>query len=154
MQTNTRMNEHWSPQTNDIVKPISLDVSSITGTLPTNMSNDSIPIRVGTAVAVIGLCSVPAITSFVLQLKKKEPRQNFYEDGDGKSTPEAIAAYSARVPKAVILCLAAVGFGCSMAAVLNPIHVASHGIDVEDWLIEAAWVCAGLSDLNMCDLSF
>lgn len=102
--------------------------------------NDSLLLVVGTGIALIGACSVPAATSLVLRLTKKEKNDGrIYEDADGKATPESVKAFSAKAAKALVLLFAAVGTALSVV-----VSVCSHGHQrfvTEDWMGMAAWVC-------------
>lgn len=105
--------------------------------------NDSILLVVGTGVAVIGLCSVPAAVSLVLQLTTKEKRDDrIYEDADGTATPESEKAFSATPAKALALLFAVVGTALSI--VFPVCSVRGQGLVIEDWMSMAAWVCLPL----------
>ncbi|KAJ9151903.1 p-loop containing nucleoside triphosphate hydrolase protein [Pleurostoma richardsiae] len=105
------------------------------------MRNVSMIAAVGTGVGVIGLLSLPSISSLALQLSKREPKEDLYEDADGKSTPESVKAYSAKWPKAAILALAFIGCATAIAvAVLTTLHSSQHELSLENWLSAAAWV--------------
>jgi hypothetical protein len=102
--------------------------------------NDSILLVVGTGVAVIGLCSVPAAASLALQLTRKEKNDNrIYEDADGKATPESMKAFSTKPAKALVLLFAAVGTALSI--VLPVCSIKGQSLVTEDWMSMAAWVC-------------
>ncbi|KAI9171700.1 ATP-dependent bile acid permease [Paramyrothecium foliicola] len=92
------------------------------------------------ALAVVGLSGLPALFAFLAQVRSRAPRDNFYEDVDGKSTPEAVAAFSNKRAKAAILILSAFGFilsaVISVSSTLEPVHKA---IVVANWLSTAAW---------------
>lgn len=93
-----------------------------------------------TGLGLIGLLSIPAGVSFVAQFRRKEARTVVYEDDDGKSTPEAVQAYSAKIPKSFILLFAFIGLGLSVAlAVLSTIGE-TNGIFLENWLSVGTWV--------------
>jgi hypothetical protein len=93
--------------------------------------------------AFVALCASPAIIAILTQLRDRTPKDNFYEDRDGKATPESIAAFSNRRPKTVILLLSSVGAGTSIAiAILSTIDRVKYGSFLENWLIAAAWVSA------------
>lgn len=101
--------------------------------------NDSMLATVATGLTVIALCSIPSATSFVLQLSKKEKKTNeIYEDRDGKATAESMKAFSARVPKALILLFASVGTGLSVA--LGILSTSDEKLALENWLSVGAWV--------------
>ncbi len=95
---------------------------------------------VGTGLAAVGLCSLPAVSSFIVQLRKRDPKQDTYEDEDGKSTPEAVKAFSAKPSKAAITLFASIGCGLSLAvSVLGTLRLRD-GKCLENWLCAAAWV--------------
>lgn len=105
------------------------------------MSNESLLAGVAAGLAVTGLCSIPAVSGLVAQLRKREPKQESYGDGDGTSTPEAVKAYSAKLPKALILVFSTVGTAVSIAlAVLSTLHASEDDLFLENWLSVAAWV--------------
>ena len=102
------------------------------------MRHESLVAGVGTGLGVIAICSIPSISSV---LRRKETRQAIYEDADGKSTPESMKAYSAKVPKAAIVLLSVLGCAGSLAtSVLVTLRLAHDGLFLEDWLSSAAWV--------------
>ncbi|KAK4100650.1 P-loop containing nucleoside triphosphate hydrolase protein [Parathielavia hyrcaniae] len=68
--------------------------------------------------ALIALCSAPALSSTVTRLSKRDAKQDTYEDGDGKATPESVKAYSAKLPKSLALASAAAGLAISIALLL------------------------------------
>jgi hypothetical protein len=91
--------------------------------------------------AVVGLAGLPALFALLSHIRKPTPKDNFYEDIDGKSTPEAIAAFSNRRTKATILILSILGSGLSAAiSVLSTIKNAHDGLLLSNWLTTAAWV--------------
>lgn len=83
----------------------------------------------------------PAVFAVIRQLHAGKPKDRFYEDADGRSTPEAVARHSSRGPKIVILLSAVVGAGTSIATVAVP-SVRLPGDDgvLEQSLLIAAWV--------------
>ncbi|KAK0617970.1 P-loop containing nucleoside triphosphate hydrolase protein [Bombardia bombarda] len=68
---------------------------------------------VGSGLAVIGLCTVPAVSSLVSRFRSRnrDPKDVIYEDEDGKATPESMKAYSAKLQKSLILLFAVAGCG-------------------------------------------
>lgn len=105
------------------------------------MRNDSMVAAAATGLAVVGLFSYPSVSGLIRQLRKRDPKQETYEDLDGKSTPEAVKAYSAKPPKALLLLFSALGCGTAIAlAVLSTLHVAEDGSFLENWLSAASWV--------------
>lgn len=91
--------------------------------------------------AVVGLLSLPAVFALLSQIRNRTPKDNFYQDIDGTSTPEAVASFSNRWPKVAILVLSLTSFGPSLAlSVLSSLHLDKDGLFVPNWLITAALV--------------
>lgn len=94
--------------------------------------------------ALIGLLSIPSLRAITRQIRRGAPKDNFYEDRDGISTPEAVAGFSNNTPKVVILLFTLLGLGCSTAiSVLTTLDPYSHeygGLFFENWLVTASWV--------------
>ncbi|KAK3398126.1 P-loop containing nucleoside triphosphate hydrolase protein [Sordaria brevicollis] len=91
-----------------------------------------------TGLALVGLGSLPAVSGFVQRFRKREARQEvLYEDADGKATVESQRAYSAKVPKTVILLSAAAGFTLSIAIALLSTNQKTSSLN--DWLSTGAW---------------
>lgn len=92
-----------------------------------------------TGLALVGLGSLPAVSGFVQRFRKREARQEvLYEDADGKATVESQRAYSAKVPRTVILLSAAAGFALSIAIALLSTNQKTSSLN--DWLSTGAWV--------------
>ncbi|KAK9788369.1 putative P-loop containing nucleoside triphosphate hydrolase protein [Seiridium cardinale] len=92
-----------------------------------------------TGLGLIALSTAPAVISSVAQLRSHESRSDVYEDEDGKSTPQAVKAYSAKIPKAFILLFSLIGLGLSIAlAVLSTVGE-TNGLFLENWLGVVAW---------------
>lgn len=88
-----------------------------------------------TGLGLIGLVSISAIVSLALQLATSELRQDTYEDEDGKATPESIKAYSAKLPKTLIVIFSVITSATSLAtAVLATLHVGKDDLFLENWL--------------------
>jgi hypothetical protein len=98
---------------------------------------------IGTGIALIALCSAPAAGSIVTRLRKRDARQDTYEDGDGKATPESLKAYSAKLPKSLALASAAAGLAISIALLVISPH--AKGRLLIDSLSTGAWVSRVLS---------
>jgi len=98
----------------------------------------------GTSAASVGLVAlftVPAVTRLAQQLWSRDAKPSgIYEDADGKSTPEAVKAFSAKVPKASILFLSLAGLGVSIAVAVLSTLDQEKGLFFENWLAVAAWV--------------
>ncbi|KAH6657339.1 P-loop containing nucleoside triphosphate hydrolase protein [Truncatella angustata] len=88
---------------------------------------------------LVGLLSIPAIVSSAAQLKNREPRTEVYEDEDGKSTPEAVKAYTAKIPKAFILLFSLTGLGLSIALAVLSTLGETNGIFLENWFSVGTW---------------
>lgn len=90
---------------------------------------------------IVGFFTIPSILTIVRQIRKGAPKDNFYQDRDGKATPESIAAFSNRVPKALILLFASLGLGTSISiSVLTALDPARDGLLLENWMVTASWV--------------
>ncbi|KAK4158804.1 92fa4e65-f2b9-41ea-8f4e-0e0d5e2b8a44 [Cladorrhinum sp. PSN259] len=101
------------------------------------VSDGYLGIAVGSGLAVVGLCSLPAVSNILTRLQKRETKQEIYEDADGKSTPEATQAFSSKLPKSLVLTSAVSGLALSIAL---PLLSAPAGApSLEDWLSTAAW---------------
>ncbi|KAF5978089.1 ATP-dependent bile acid permease [Fusarium coicis] len=106
-------------------------------------------ILTGTGLVVVALATTPALATAVTQLRKRAARDNFYEDADGKSTPESLAAFSNRLPKVFILALSAVGLGTSIAiSVLHSLSQ-SDSLLLKNWLIAGAWALILLHAISL-----
>ena len=98
-------------------------------------------VAVATGLGIIGLVSLPAVTTFSSQLTTRDPKQDAYEDEDGKATPESVKAYSAKLPKSLIVLFAALGCATAIAtAVLATLDIGKDGLFLENWLSAAASV--------------
>ena len=96
----------------------------------------------GAALGVVGLVSIPALGAITRQVRNGAPKDNFYEDRDGKSTPEAMAAFSNKWPKTMGFIFSATGLGTSIAfSVLETINRHQHDLFLPNWLTVASWVC-------------
>ncbi|KAF4340544.1 ATP-dependent bile acid permease [Fusarium beomiforme] len=112
--------------------------------------NDIEVILTGTGLAVVALATTPALVTAITQLRKRTARDNFYEDADGKSTPESLAAFSNRLPKVFILALSAIGLGTSIAiSVLSSLNSLSGSLLLRNWLITGAWALILLHAISL-----
>lgn len=103
------------------------------------MHHDSMTIAVAACLAIVGLSSLPAISTFIVQLTTREPKQDTYEDEDGKATPESMTAYSAKVSKTFIVLFATLGCATAIAtAILATLHIGKDGLFLENWLSAGA----------------
>lgn len=90
---------------------------------------------------VVGLFSLPGAFALLSQIRNRTPKDNFYSDIDGTSTPEAVAAFSNKRPKIAILFFSLTSFGTSVAhSILTSLHADRYGLFVPSWLITAALV--------------
>lgn len=93
------------------------------------------------SLAVAAVATLPGAFGIIAQTRNRTPRDNFYEDKDGKATPESMAAFSNRRPKAFIIGLAIVGLGTSIAvSALSMSDSHSDNPNLVNWLITVAWV--------------
>ncbi|KAI1384101.1 putative ATP-binding cassette transporter protein [Hypoxylon trugodes] len=68
----------------------------------------------------VAILTVPAALNLGrLRSRGSKYATGIYEDKDGKSTPEAVKAFSAKIPKAAILILSLIGLGLSIALAVN-----------------------------------
>ncbi|KAF5658311.1 hypothetical protein FHETE_9965 [Fusarium heterosporum] len=104
----------------------------------------------GAGLAVVALATTPALVTAVTQLRKRTVKDNFYEDIDGKSTPESIAAFSNRLPKIFILALSAIGLGTSIAiSVLSSLNSHVDALLLKNWLITGTWAFIHLHAISL-----
>ncbi|KAJ4137519.1 hypothetical protein NW768_003106 [Fusarium equiseti] len=115
------------------------------------MATNNIDIALtGTGLGLVALATAHALVAAINQLRKRTPKDNFYEDVDGKSTPESIAAFSNRLPKLFILAFSVTGFGTSTAiSVLSSLHAPSEELFLKNWLIAGAWALIVLHAISL-----
>jgi hypothetical protein len=90
---------------------------------------------------VVGLFSLPGAVAILSQIRNRTPKDNFYSDVDGTSTPEAVAAFSNKRQKLTLLLLALTSFGTSVAySILTTLHADRYGLFVPSWLTTGALV--------------
>jgi hypothetical protein len=91
----------------------------------------------------ISAFSIPAIVSFIKQVRDRNPKTDGYEDKDGRSSEEALKAFGAKRPKAAILTLSVIGLCTSVAigilSTLSP-NGKGDGLFLENWLVVPGWV--------------
>lgn len=112
----------------------------VSGPSGSMVDSDTLPLSLtGTGLALVVVATAPALAAAISQLRHRTPKDHFYEDEDGKSTPESIAAFSNRLPKTSILAFSTIGFGTWLAiSVLSTLESSSKLL--ENWLIAGAWV--------------
>ncbi|KAF4443547.1 hypothetical protein F53441_11402 [Fusarium austroafricanum] len=107
-------------------------------------------ILTGTGLAVVALATTPALVAAITQLRKRAARDNFYEDADGKSTPESLAAFSNRLPKVFILALSIIGLGTSIAiSALSSLNLQPDSLLLKNWLIVGTWALILLHAISL-----
>lgn len=94
-----------------------------------------------TALVIVGLASIPSLASIITQTRRNAPKDNFYEDADGKSTPEAVADFSNKKAKVAISIFGVVAFGTSVVIAVLTTLGTHHGPSLPAWLTSAAFVC-------------
>ncbi|KAL7808977.1 P-loop containing nucleoside triphosphate hydrolase protein [Trichoderma aethiopicum] len=89
--------------------------------------------------AIVGLLTLPAVFALLSQIRNRSPKDNFYQDVDGTSTPEAVASFSNKWPKIAILASSLATFGPSLAlSILSTLHSDQDDLLVPNWLVTAA----------------
>ncbi|KAG6263206.1 hypothetical protein E4U49_002474 [Claviceps purpurea] len=108
--------------------------------------NDAILLPLCAAgLGVTCLSSLPGLFALLAQLRDRTPRDNFYEDVDGKSTPESMAAFSNKAPKICLLISSVIGFGLSIAATISSIlDPLGDDLVLENWLSNGCWAAIAL----------
>jgi hypothetical protein len=105
------------------------------------MSENTVLLATSAAgLGLVGLLSLPAVANTVIQLRARESKSEIYEDEDGKSTPESVKAYSAKLPKAFIIFFSVVGLGLSIAVAVVATLGETTGLFLENWLAVGTWV--------------
>lgn len=99
----------------------------------------SFPLAAG-GLLLVALLSIPSIWTIVGQIRRGAPKNNFYEDRDGKSTPEAVAEFSNRKPKAAVLLFSLVGLGTSIAISVLAVTDSKRDQTLDGWFATASWV--------------
>ncbi|KAI3395735.1 hypothetical protein diail_958 [Diaporthe ilicicola] len=103
------------------------------------MHHDSMVVTVATGLGIIALVSIPALFTFILQLTTRQPKQDAYEDPDGKATPESVKAYSSTLSKTFVVLFATLACITAIAtAVLATLHTVQDGLFLENWLSAGA----------------
>lgn len=93
--------------------------------------------------AIAGLATLPGLSAVVSQIRNRTVKDNFYEDEDGKASPEAVAAFSQKGSKFAVVFLAATTAALSLAvSVLSTIRPGQGDEDLflQTWVATAAWV--------------
>lgn len=111
-------------------------------------------LTLATSAAGLGITGLLSAPGGVHLIRRRLPKREneVYEDKDGKSTPEAVKAFSTKVPKAIILILAVAGLGLSITlAALTVLSAAGSGnaFSVENWLGVGAWVSQSRTSLSL-----
>lgn len=106
------------------------------------MDENNLRIASITTVGVAAITAVPALFSIGAQIRNRTPKDNFYEDHDGVSTPENIANFSNKTSKVVNVVFSATAFATYLAStILATSHRAANGDHfLQLWLTAAAWV--------------
>lgn len=93
-----------------------------------------------TCLALVSLLTIPSILVIGRQVRGRVSKNYFYEDRDGKSEPEAVAAFCNRKPKAAILLFSLAGFGTSVAVTVLIAIDSRRGEVLENGLVTSSWV--------------
>ncbi|KAJ6781021.1 hypothetical protein PWT90_04923 [Aphanocladium album] len=103
----------------------------------------------GSASLVLAVQLKACVAPFA-QLSRPKPQDNWYEDIDGKSTPESMARFSNKIPKQVCLLLAAAGFAASVAvSVLSILYIEAREEAISFWLSTVTWAIILLRTISM-----
>ena len=103
--------------------------------------------------AIVGSASIPGLLAIRTQARHATPKDNFYEDVDGKSTPEAVADFSNKKPKGAIVLLSVAALATSVAiSVLASLNLTRHHLFLQNWLTTAAFV--RLNSNHFCAICF
>jgi ABC-type lipoprotein release transport system permease subunit len=97
----------------------------------------------GLGLGIVSTLTLPAIVHLVKQIRNRAPKTDGYEDEDGKSSQEAINAFSTKLPKASILLFSVIGLCTSIAiAILSTLSPRGQGdgLLLENWLVVPGWV--------------
>ena len=89
---------------------------------------------------LISVFSIPGIIDLATQLQTTRPNTQLYEDEDGETTPDAVEAYSDRVPKIIMALCSFLGMCIALASVILAIKHMHTGF-IGPLLILATWVC-------------
>lgn len=105
------------------------------------MEGDYLGVGAGAGLGAIGLGSVPAVYALIKRaFAKKQPREEIYQDADGKSTPEAQAKFSTKLSKFLILFFSSIGLATSLAVGVLVTQGRGGGILFLDyWFNAGAW---------------
>ncbi|KAH6687860.1 ATP-dependent bile acid permease [Plectosphaerella plurivora] len=105
------------------------------------MAPDLQLVEAAIGLGAIGLSSIPGILALLRQIRHRKPRDNFYEDKDGKSRPEDIAAFSNRWQKFAVALVTALGLGSSLAAsfLITP-QDNDNTLILGNWLLTGSWI--------------
>jgi hypothetical protein len=94
-----------------------------------------------TALAITTSLCLPAVATFLNELRYNRPRDRFYEDRDGCGTPDTIAKFSNRSFKFAILFLSAMGLSISLVIlILEYLGRANYEWRLETGLLTSSWV--------------
>ncbi|RDA86044.1 hypothetical protein CP532_4687 [Ophiocordyceps camponoti-leonardi (nom. inval.)] len=99
------------------------------------------------SLAIVGLTTLPALHALVYQIRRRTPKDYFYKDKDGSSTPETIAAFSNTASKAVILALSVVALASSVASAV--LTTANSSLVLETWLLVGSWAVVLLQAISL-----
>lgn len=108
-------------------------------------NNTAVLVTSAAGLGAVALLSVPAVLNLG-SLRNRGPKLTIegYEDKDGKSTPEAVKAFSNKLSKSVLLFFSVAGLGVSLAlAIISTLD--ARGIQegvlfLENWLDVMIWV--------------
>jgi hypothetical protein len=94
-----------------------------------------------TALTFAGISSLVSLLAVLSQLRTGKPRDRFYEDADGRATPESLARFSNKGLKIVLLFLSILGTSTSAGSLFlfclhkgNGAATASRSLQATHWV--------------------
>ncbi|EGX89676.1 ABC bile acid transporter, putative [Cordyceps militaris CM01] len=111
------------------------------------------------AASALGVCGASIVVAsrfttcaagFAQLAVRAKPQDNWYEDEDGKSTPESMARFSNKAPKLLCLFLSTVAFAASVAvSVLSTLYAETRNGQISSWLLTLAWLIILLQSVSI-----
>ena len=91
-----------------------------------------------TTLCVVAAATLPSIFAFLYQAHQRMRKDDFYEDADGRATPESVAAFSQRASKRAALALTTLGLAASLVfSVLGFADKGIHNFPPVDWIVSS-----------------
>ncbi|EHA49824.1 multidrug resistance-associated protein 1 [Pyricularia oryzae 70-15] len=105
------------------------------------MDGDYLRFSAGAGLSLVGIGSAPAVVALINRVfAKKQPRDEIYQDADGKSTPEAQAEFSNKLSKFLVIFFASIGLAGSLAVgVLVTQGRGGRNLFLDSWFNAGTW---------------